>query len=578
MGAGRFSIESVFRATDRVTRPITRMTGKVQQSFRRIGSAVNRVNTKMKAMARTARSSFGVGGVAGAIAVTGLAIRSVITKGAEFEQALVGAAARFTEPIEKGTEAWKALEEQALSTGAATEFTATSAARGLGFLAKAGFSAVASLKLLPGIVNLATASELELARASDIASDAIGAFGKMVKDPEQLAKNFARVSDSMSKATNSANLDLETLFETIKKGAPAATAAGVSMETFIALTGRLANMGLKGSDAGTALKNVFLKLADKGVQKKLKNIGVAVKDVETGELRDFADILDDIATATVKGKKIDVAGFINEVFGLRGVTAVVSLLGEGTEGLRNLRRELLNSTGSTDILAQKLRETRSGALKELGSAWESLVLQISKSNDTGIATSIEQATAAVRALSGFFKNFPAAGKALGILVAMLGVALALGLVVAGIAAAISFVAGSAVAAGIATAALVAANVAWLASFDPIKRMIAWVMDRYKILALVADSVGVGAQRKFNQVRSSLGLGGGEPLDESDPDAARRANEQLPALPFTGSRPAETREISQVDLNITGAPAGSQLTTKGRMRGVSLRLVESGGFA
>ncbi len=468
--ASRFSIEAVFKAVDKITAPITRMGNRVSKSFRKIGSAVDRASTRFRKFGKSLGPVLGVAGVAGALLAVKMALGAVITTGAEFEQTLVGAGARFEQPIRRATAAFKELSDLARKIGRTTEFTANQAAGGLNFMAKAGFSADQAIALLPGLVDLATASELDLARATDIASDSIGAFGLQTEDAAQLGLNFGRVSDQMAKTVNSTNTNMEQLFETVKKGAPAFIQTGQSMSTFLALTGRLAQSGLKASEAGTAIKNIGLKLADIGVQRSLRRMNVFVKDLDTGKARDFADVMDDLGEALSGKTKIERAGILNQLFGLRGVTGVSLLLGEGTTALRALRKELENSTGETGRLAAVMRDTLRGQIKELNSAVESLGLTFFSANQEGIEAFTEGLTGAVRSIEGLLSpDISKAALNLGALAtAFLGVGLAIG----AIGAAITFIVGSPVALAGALIALGAGFVRSLVeggAFGPIVR-------------------------------------------------------------------------------------------------------------
>ena len=82
----------------------------------------------------------------------------------------------------------------------------------------AGFNAESSVAALPGVVDLATAAQVDLATATDVASDSLGAFGLMTKDAGKLGINLSRVNDVIAKTTTSANTTVEALFETIKDG------------------------------------------------------------------------------------------------------------------------------------------------------------------------------------------------------------------------------------------------------------------------------------------------------------------------------------------------------------------------
>lgn len=461
MAAGRFTVESVFKAVDRVSGPVRKMATRVNQSFRRMGNGIKRLNARMRTLAKSAGSTLGVAGMAGLMFGLQAAIRGVITTGAEFEQQLVGAGARFGF-IRKGTKAYAELEAAARKFGAITEFTATQAGGALNFMAKAGFEAKTAIQLLPGVIDLATAAEIDLARASDIATDSLGAFGLLGGGPATTVKRFTLLSDMMATAVNRSNQTLEVLFEAIRKAGPAATAAGVPIETFIALTEQMASSGLKGDLAATQLKNVFLQLAKGDVQKKLRQLHVEVRTT-AGEMKPFAEIIRELNKGLEGTGRLDIAGFLDELFGKRGITAMSIALKAGADDLERLEKGLLSSGGAMKKLAAILRETRKGQIDMMTSAWESLTISMSVANDEGIGSMITGLTTLIRQMDRFVQINPDKAVTGAWIV---GLSLA-AIVIGGLGAAIAFVVTSVggLVAIVGTAAV--AFGAWLFSLDPI---------------------------------------------------------------------------------------------------------------
>lgn len=565
---GRFKIEAVIKAVDKISAPMSRMGNNVNKTFRRMSAGADRFNSKMRRMAKVSVTALGVVGVAGALFVLKSALGAVISKGAEFEQTLVGAGARFSTPIRKGTAAFREMEEAARDIGRTTEFTANQAAAGLNFLAKAGFDAETALKLIPNLVDFATASELDLARASDIASDAVGALGLMTKDTAQLQKNFSLVTDQMSRAANSANVNVEQLFQSMVKGAPAAVAAGVPMETFIALAGRLAQSGLKASDAGTAMKNIFLALVKIPVQKQLEDLGVSVKDSK-GDLRDFADIMDDLNAATKDLGKADRAGLVNKLFGLRGVTGVSTILTETTVPLRAFRDALIGAVGDTGRLAAIMRDTLTNEIKEMNSAFESVALTIfaiEKGPLSGIVKKITEMTRAVDELlishSGLVKFVFTFG-------AIAAAVLVLGLIIAGVVAGIGFIASSAAALIITGGLLGAAFLKWLDPITKIKEVAIFLFDQFaKIFSLVAKITG----ERFTNLLHFFGFNTGPdrvPDTSQEPGSVSSPNER------TAGAINETVNRSTAELTVLAQTGTVELEVDGLAPGVEIRLEETG---
>lgn len=394
--AGRFSVEAVFKAIDRVTAPVKRMQNRVGKFTRGMSRGFHKLNRTVGKFAGGIKKA-GIATVA-ALALSGAALADVITTGAEFEQTLVSAAAKFPGEIRKGTESFQQLEAAARKTGKTTEFTATQSANALNFLAMAGFNAEQSIAALPGVVDLATAAGVDLATATDVASDSLGAFGLATKNAVQLGKNLARVNDVIAKTTTSANTTVETLFETIKDGGPVATSAGASIETFAALAGELANAGIKGTRAGTTLKNMFLKLAAPGSKgaKILKRLGVATQDSK-GDMIDIVDILGDLNKSLDGLGTAERAGVLEGIFGKIPIAGVNVLLKSGTQRLKEYRKELEGASGASSTMATVMRDTLQGRLNSLNSAIEGVKISIFAMTSGPLSDTVDKMTEWVRA-------------------------------------------------------------------------------------------------------------------------------------------------------------------------------------
>ena len=347
--ANKFTISTTFKAHDRMTKAVKGMN-----------KVVSRLGAITKRVAKVGLAAFGI--------ALGLTVREFVN----FDQAITSSSAKFGDlnlATAKGQRQLKELGRIAREVGAATQFTATEAAQGLDFLAMAGFNVEQAIAGLPQVVDLATVGNIDLARATDISSDALGAFNMMVKDSTQLQINMTRINDVMAKTITSSNTNLETLFETIQKGAPSFTAAGQSIESFNALAGAMANAGVKGSISGIALKNVMLKLANpaSNAAKILKTLGVRTQD-SSGNFLDIIDILADFENGLkVMGNAQRLAA-LETVFGQRTITGISILLATGSDALREYRASIKESTGAAKEMADSIRGSLMNRLKALKSA------------------------------------------------------------------------------------------------------------------------------------------------------------------------------------------------------------------
>lgn len=161
-------------------------------------------------------------------ALTGQAIKTA----ANFEASM----SRVSAITGATTEQFEALEKQAMELGATTVFSASQAAEGMSFLAMAGFDTNEILAAMPGVLNLAAAGQMDLARASDIASNILTGF-------QLSAEESGRVVDVMAKAMTTANTNIEQLGYAMKYVAPVAASVGLSIEETAAAVGKLSDSG-----------------------------------------------------------------------------------------------------------------------------------------------------------------------------------------------------------------------------------------------------------------------------------------------------------------------------------------------
>lgn len=379
--ATRFTVEAVFRGIDRVTAPVTRIQNRVGKLTRSMSAGLGRVNRRLEGMTRGMKR-FALGaGVALGIAASGLA--NIVSVGAGFEQTLVLAAVKFPGAIDAGTGAilrqtkqFKKLETEARRVGRTTEFTASQAASGLNFLAMAGFEADSSIAALAGTVDLATVAQVDLGRATDIATDTMGAFKLLGGDAETRLKNLARVSDILVGTSISANTSLEQMFEALVAGAPVAVAAGQSIEDIAAFIGIMANAGIKGSKAGRSMKNMIANLAAPGSKaaKVLDELGVETQDISK-DMNRALTIFQRFGAATKDLGSAETLAKFDIVFGKIALAASLNIA-NSTDAVGVLSQELEGNIGITRRMAALIRDTFEGRMKAMKSAIESVKIEI----------------------------------------------------------------------------------------------------------------------------------------------------------------------------------------------------------
>lgn len=396
MSGRRYSVDAIFRARDRLTAPVKRMqksiggfTRATEKNLRAIDRRMTSIVSAAKKLRRTTAAAVAVVGAVGA--------RAVVT-GARFEQSIVSAAAKFPGAIRKGSAAFKALEDAARKTGAETEFTASQAAEALNYLAMAGFNVESSIGALPGVVDLATAAGVDLATATDMATDSLGAFNLMSSDAGKLSSNLRRINDVMARTAATANTSINQLFEAFVKGGPVATDAGADIETFSALAGTLANSGIKAEEAGTMLRNMFLNLqAPTGKAAKLvKMLGLRIAD-ESGNMLDAIDIIGQLREKTAAMGSTQRAAIVQTLVGTRAVAGMNILMSAGAESLKGYRDQLRGATGASAEMAATMRDTLLGRFRNVMSAVEGVEISIYKLVEGPLSKAADVTTAWVRA-------------------------------------------------------------------------------------------------------------------------------------------------------------------------------------
>lgn len=185
-------------------------------------------------------------------------------------------------------ESFDALREKAQEMGATTKFSASESAEAMTYMAMAGWKTEDMLGGIEGIMNLAAASGEDLATTSDIVTDALTAFG-------MTAEESGRFADILAAASSNANTNVALMGETFKYVAPAAGAMGYSAEDMATAIGLMANAGIKGSQAGTALRSIITRMAKptKESQAAIDALGLSLIDGE-GNMKSFGDIMLDM--------------------------------------------------------------------------------------------------------------------------------------------------------------------------------------------------------------------------------------------------------------------------------------------
>jgi len=305
-------------------------------------------------------------------AVAGAAIAGITMKFASFDDQM-----RTVQAVTGATgEQFEALTEQAKELGRTTSFTASQVAGAMTELGRAGFQTTEILASTADVLNLARATGIELARASEIAAGTMRIFGLEAKD-------VTRIADVLVATANSSAQTIDDLAEAMTYAGPVADEMGLSLEQTAETIGILANFSIKGSQAGAMLRRIMTQLADTKVQESMREMGVAVTDA-TGEFRPLADIMREFGIEAAKLTAPERLAKMKELFGQRAIAGGAKLASGSFDALTDA---IANADGRAAETAAKMDAGIGGTLRRLWSAVEGVVIALGE----GLAPVLESA-------------------------------------------------------------------------------------------------------------------------------------------------------------------------------------------
>lgn len=335
-------------------------------------------------------------------AVGGLAAASVKV-GSGFESSMSQVAATMgltTADIANGSEEFELLAQAAKDAGATTAFSASQASEALNYLALAGYDAQTAADALPAVLNLAAAGSMDLAYASDLATDAMAALGI-----EASNENLTRFGDEMAKTASKANTSVAQLGEAILTvGGTAKSLAGGTTELNAAL-GVLANRGIKGSEGGTALRNVILSLSaptDKAAD-AMKSLGLEVYDA-SGNMRPLNEVFKDLNASMENMSEGEKTQVLNEIFNKVDLKSAQALLAGCGDEFDNLADAIANSGGAMQDMADTQLDNLKGDLTILQSGLEGLGIAAYEGMQGPLREAVQLATSMVGDISAAFNE------------------------------------------------------------------------------------------------------------------------------------------------------------------------------
>lgn len=359
-------------------------------------------------------SAISAAGIAAALHEIADAYMECVTIAGNFEEGMSNVEALSGASAEE----MQLLSDKAKELGATTKFTAQEASDAMGYMAMAGWDAQEMLSGMDGVLQLAAASGEDLAMVSDIVTDNLTAFGLTAADT-------ARFADVLAAAATNSNTNVSIMGETFANAASIAGALGYSVEDVAVAVGLMANSGVKGSVAGTALKNTFNGLLE-GVTLTGEAFGeydyTAIK--ANGTMKSFSDTIDELRVYFDQMTEAERVNNAMAIAGERGYNGLLAILNATDEDYASLTASINNCTGAAQRMAEIKLDNMNGQLTIMKSAWDGLKISVGEQFTPAMEKLYGVGTKCFDLLNGFVQEHPALVKAVAAFVGVVAVATA----------------------------------------------------------------------------------------------------------------------------------------------------------
>lgn len=451
LGANSKQAQQLAIQTNKAQVALTKLEGTLKKTNDQLNRQSSFLDKYNKNMFHVRDQAIETGAALGVMSA-GLAVAfgSAVKKAADFEyqmssiQAVTGVSANEIEQF----------RQLAIQMGAETKFSAIEAAQGIEELAKAGISTSDILSGgLKGALDLASAGELELAEAAQIASVALNAFRS-----EHLS--VAQAANILAGAANASATDIKEMNFGLSQVSAVAASAGLSFNDTATALAVFAQNGLKSSDAGTSLKTMLLNLtpSSKEAAKEMKRLGIITENGKNqffdanGRIKSFAEIAGILQKQLAGLSEEQRNQALKTMFGTDAIRAANIAFKEGASGVQAMSKAMSKTTAA-EVAAERMDNLK-GTIEELTGAWETFQIEI---GSAFIPVFRNLAKGLNNVVDWFSKLNPSTKEAIGIFTAVTAGALALGAAVAGIIAIANPFTTAIVGAGVALAGIISIN-------------------------------------------------------------------------------------------------------------------------
>lgn len=293
---------------------------------------------------------------------------------------------------------FQALIDKAKEMGATTKFSASESAEALKYMAMAGWDAEQMIAGLPGVMNLAAASGEALGTVSDIVTDALTAMGLKAED----AGHFA---DVLAQAATSSNTNVGMMGQTFKYAAPLAGALGYSVEDLSVAIGLMANSGIKGEQAGTALRAVLTRLAKPTAESQaaMDALGISMTNAD-GSMKPLSEVITTLRESFSSLTAAQQAEYAAMLGGQEAMSGLLAIVNASDTDFQNLTDAINDSSGAAERMAKVMQDNLAGDMEELGGALETLGIQIFEAFNEPLREAAKAAAEAVGQVSEAFDS------------------------------------------------------------------------------------------------------------------------------------------------------------------------------
>lgn len=348
-------------------------TDKCAKSINEYGKETTTVITTTKEFGESLKEGFGEALAAKGLELAGEAISAIGDKAKEAAEYVVEVGSSFeagmseVEAISGATGSeLEALENKAKSLGSSTKFSATEAANAMTNMSLAGWSVNQTLSGIDGVLQLAAASNMDLADASQVVTDNISTFNLEASQSTHLA-------DMMAYAQANSSTTAAELGEAYKNCGANMNAAGQDIETTTSFLEALANNGLRSSEAGTSLAAIMRDLTSKMKDGKIAIGDTSVEVMDSnGNFRDMTDVLKDVENATDGMGDAQKQAALMSTFTSDSIKGLNMLLNTGADQVAGYEERLRNCSGAASDMADTMQDNLKGKLTELSSTTEGL--------------------------------------------------------------------------------------------------------------------------------------------------------------------------------------------------------------